>query len=176
MNSDQALQLVDVWAKAKSSSSSLRSIVVESNGNFNVEVGAAGFRFNQKEGVLFVSGFVASGQKALVNKIAGAQVWDRLVSFSAQQPATLGDGQLELYTGTADPQTKKPAVYLTRIFSESPRNADQFILEVNWLVRWANYWRDEGWRVVFSARTPEQLNKEAQEAQLWAMKKHPRPW
>jgi hypothetical protein len=176
MNSDQALLYVSAWAKAKGRSSALQTIIVEPSGNFNVEVGSAGFRFFQKESVLLVSGYVASGQVALVNKKAGQEMWDFLVSIAVLQPATLGEGQLELYTGTADPRTKKPAVYLTKKFAELPRSEDQFVREVSWIVRWATYWRDERWNEVFSARTHDQLNKEALEAEVWALKKHPRPW
>ena len=65
---------------------------------------------------------------------------------------------------------------LTKAFHAAPRSVNQFVLEVDWLVHWATYWRDERWNEIFSVRTLDQLNKEAQEAQAWALKKHPRPW
>jgi hypothetical protein len=137
---------------------------------------AAGFRFMQKEGTLLVSGFVTSGQIALVNPIAGQRIWNRLISIASLQRETLGEGELELYTGPSDPQSKKPAVYLTKKFLVPPASTDQFVREVAWLVRWATYWRDERWNEVFSSRTLDQLKAEAAEAQAWALKKHPRPW
>lgn len=176
MTSDQALQYIEAWGKAKGRASALRTLTVLPNADFNVEVGAAGFRFIQSEGALLVSGYVASGQVALVNPVAGKQIWERLISIATLQPATLGEGELELYTGTADPRSKKPAVYLTRKYMAVPASADQFVREVSWLVRWASYWRDERWNEVFSARTLPQLKKEALEAQEWALKTQARPW
>ena len=176
MTSDQALLCIEAWAKAKGRTAALQTITVHPNGDFNVEVGAAGFRFVQREGALLVSGYVASGQVALVNPIAGQQIWHRLNSIASLQPATLGDGELELYTGPADPQSKKPAVYLTKKFMAPLASSDQFVREVAWLVRWATYWRDERWNEVFSSRALNQLMAEAAEAQAWALKKHPRPW
>jgi len=176
MTSDQALLCVEAWAKAKGRSSALKTINVQPNGDFNLEVGSAGFRFVQKEGALLVSGYVASGQIDLVNPIAGQQAWNWLLSIASLQPATLGDGQLELYTGPADPRSKKPAVYLTKTFLVPTAKSEQFVQEVAWLVRWATYWRDERWNQVFSSRTDDQLKAEAAEAQAWASKTHPRPW
>lgn len=176
MNSDQALLLVDGWAKAKGRSAALRTIVVESTGDFHVEIGAASFRFSQKAAVLLVSGYVASGQRDLLIDKIGQQTWHYLTSIAALQPATLGDGQLELYTGTADPTTKKPAVYLTKTFASAPRSVEQFVAEINWLARWATYWRDERWDEVFAGQPRAQLEAEARSAQSWAVEKHPRPW
>lgn len=176
MTSDQALICIQAWAKAKGRTSALQTITVHPNGDFNVEVGSAGFRFVQREETLLGSGYVASGQIALVNPIAGQQIWNRLNFIASLQPATLGDGELELYTGPADPATKKPAVYLTKRFAAPPANSDQFVREVAWLVRWATYWRDERWNEVFSSRTLDQLKAEAADAQAWALKNHPRPW
>lgn len=176
MTSDEALLYIEAWGKAKGRASALQTITVQPNADFSVEVGSAGFRWVQSEGALLASGYVASGQVALVNKVAGQQIWGRLVSIAALQAATLGEGELELYTGTADPQTKKPAVYLTKKFVAPLSSGDQFVREVGWLVRWATYWRDERWNEVFSSRSLEQLKAEAAEAQAWALKKHPRPW
>jgi hypothetical protein len=176
MTSDQALRFIEAWAKAKGRMSALKTITIHPNGDFNVEVGSAGFRFVHRESVLLASGYVASGQIDLMIPKTGQEDWNWLFSIASLQPATLGDGQLELYTGTADPLTKKPAVYLTKKFSAPPASSDQFVREVNWLVRWATYWRDERWNEVFSSRSPEQLHAEAAEAQAWALKKHPRPW
>lgn len=176
MTSDQALLYIEAWGKAKERASALKTITVHPNADFNVEVGSAGFRFVQKDNALLVSGYVASGQVALVNPIAGQQIWNRLIFIASLQSATLGDGELELYTGAADPRSKKPAVYLTKKFVALPASPDQFVREVGWLVRWATYWRDQRWNEVFSSRTLEQLKAEAIEAQAWALKKHARPW
>lgn len=176
MTSDQALLCIEAWANAKGRTSALKTITVHPNGDFNVEVGSAGFRFVQKDGVLLASGYVASGQIDLVHPTAGQRVWKRLISIAALQPATLGEGELELYTGPGDPRSEKPAVYLTKKFVAPLANADEFVREVAWLVRWATYWRDERWDEVFSSRTLDQLRTEAAEAQAWALKKHPRPW
>lgn len=176
MTSDQALLCIEAWAKSKGRTSALQTITVHPNADFNVEVGAAGFRFVQREGALLVSGYVASGQVALTSPKTGQEDWNWLISIASLQPATLGDGQLELYTGPVDPQSKKPAVYLTKKFLAPLANSDQFVQEVAWLVRWATYWRDERWNEVFSSRTDDQLKREAAEAQAWALKKHPRPW
>lgn len=176
MTPDQALLYIEAWAKAKGRTSALQTITVNPNGDFNVEVGPAGFRFVQKEGTLLVSSYVASGQGDLVIPIAGPRIWARLNSIASLQPATLGDGELELYTGPADPRSEKPAVYLTKQFLAPPASSDQFVREVAWLVRWATYWRDERWNEIFSSRTNNQLKAEAAEAQAWALKKHPRPW
>ena len=176
MTSDQALLYTEAWAKAKGRTAALQTITVNPNGDFNLEVGSAGFRFVEREGALLVSGYVASGQVALVNPIAGQQIWNRLISIASLQPATKGEGELELYTGPADPRSEKPAVYLTKKFLVPPASSDQFVREVAWLARWATYWRDERWNEVFSSRTLDQLKAEATEAQAWALKKHPRPW
>lgn len=176
MTSDQALLYIEAWAKAKGRSSALKTITVNPNGDFNVEVGSAGFRFVQKDGFLLVSGYVASGQIDLVHPIAGRRIWSRLTSIAALQSATLGEGELELYTGPIDPRSEKPAVYLTKKFLDPLASSDQFVHEVAWLVRWATYWRDERWNEVFSSRTLDQLKTEAAEAQAWALKKHPKPW
>ncbi len=176
MTSDQALLYIEAWGKAKGRTSALQTITVHPNGDFAVIVGAAGFRFTQKEGALLVSGYVASGQVDLVIPNAGPRMWNRLSSIATLQPATLGEGELELYTGAADPRSEKPAVYLTKKFVTLTANPDQFVREVGWLVRWATYWRDERWDEVFSSRTLDQLKVEAAEAQDWALRKHPRPW
>lgn len=172
----QAVLHIEAWAKEKGRTSAMQTITNHPNGDFNVEVGAAGFRFIENDGTLLVSGYVASGQVDLTNPRTGQSDWDWLISIATLQPATLGEGELELYTGTVDPRTKKPAVYLTKKFTSLPADVDQFVREVGWVVRWATYWRDERWNEIFSSRTNDQLKKEAVEAQAWALNKHPRPW
>jgi hypothetical protein len=66
------------------------------NGDFNVELGSAGFRFVQSEDVLLVWNYVPFGQVALVNPDAGHEIWNRLISVSSLKFTALGDRALEL--------------------------------------------------------------------------------
>ncbi len=174
MTSQRAIELIKAFAKIQKKSFNEASLIP--NKDFDLDVGAAGFRYSKENQTLIASGYVASGQVALVNKIAGDRIWERFIGFAKLQPATLGEGYLEIYTGPADPGTKKPAVYLSKSFKDPLINEEQFTKEVKWITRWAVYWRDERWNEIFSARKKDQLEKESKEAEVWALKKHPRPW
>lgn len=170
---EQAFSLVQAYAKEKRRLWALETLQKQPNGDFHVIVGGAGFRYLKDQQTLLVSGYVASGQVDLVIPTAGKRIWDRLISIASLQPATLGGGQLELYTGDYDPRSEKPAVYLTKAYSKMPENMDRFVIEVGWLVQNATYWRDERWDEVFSGRTMEQLREEALDAEKWASDKNP---
>lgn len=170
---EQAFSLVQAYAKEKRRLRALETLQKQPNGDFHVIVGGAGFRYLRDRQTLLVSGYVASGQVDLVIPTAGKRIWDRLISIASLQPATLGGGQLELYTGDYDPRSEKPAVYLTKAYSGMPENIDRFVIEVGWLVQNATYWRDERWDEVFSGRTMEQLREEALDAEKWASDKNP---
>lgn len=176
MRSDQAFQLIEVWAQSVGHSVALRTLNVQPSGDFDLVVGSAGFRYSQQSGELFVSGIVAAGQLDLDDTPAGAQTWRFLISVAALQKSTLGEGYLDLYTGPHNPLKEKPAVYLTRVYLEPPASSSLFVTQVKWIARWATYWRDERYGEIFSGRSLEKLKVEAAEAEAWALKKHPRPW
>jgi hypothetical protein len=163
-----ALELVQFYAKNKGRY--LGEGLQEKN-DFNVNVGPIFFRYSYERNELLASGYVASGQVALINKNGGSEIWnDYLVAVSKLQPTTLAGGDLELYTGDLDPIVKKPAVYLTKKYVGDFPKKDDFIQEMKLLARWSTYWRDERWNEVFSARSKEDLKKEALEAEVWAQK------
>jgi hypothetical protein len=161
--------LLKAYAKKKGKSYQAEGLPEQRD--FNVVIGPFFFRYIASSSELIASGYVASGQVALVGTAKhGEEDWRWLITYAKLQPTTLGGGELELYTGEFDPLSKKPAVYLSRTYRTPFPSQKQFIDDMNRLAQFSTYWRDERWGQIFSSRTDKELRKEAEEAEVWAKK------
>lgn len=171
MELNTALKLVQAWGQDSKDMTLIGQLTVDPAGGFLTKSAGAFFRYDAKKKQLLVSGLVRYKVKIHSHH---PSTWDEMVRASKRESATLGEGQLELYTKqlfSFDPDV----VLLTKAFEDEATKPGQFVVEVDWLLSAAHYWFVKRYNEV--SMTPEdELIKRAPGINERMLKLRPRPW
>lgn len=172
MNAGDALRLTQAWAHSSRAATELAGMTVQPSGDFEVDVRGAHLAYSSASRQLVVSGLVGTG---VVQFIVAPEPWQELQAAAAREANTLGEGRFELVDRKvfhSDP----PVLLLSKAFSDGKMTETQFLIEVRWLLEWATHWRKTRVPELFSARTPQEIERLGQGYVDWARKRRPRPW
>lgn len=168
MDLDRSIYLTQAWCKEVKESFNTAS--VSANGDFKGVFGAAEISYSSQQKKLSVYG--------LVNYNAGLMVkypafFNDLKRVGQRELYTLGEGYF--YLNKEPFNAENPQLTLRKDFTDGTISAEQFVIEVDWMMGWSTYWRKQRYLKV-GEETEEQLAKEAPDIEAWARKNRPRPW
>ncbi len=168
MNLDRAILLTKAWCNR--SRESFDKAKVSANGDFRGVFGAAEIIYSTNDKKLSVEGLVIHNATVMSEY---PELFDRFKRAGERELYTLGEGYFYIEKTSTDGST--PQLTLRKDFQDGSINTRQFVLEVDWLMRWSTYWRLQRGHTVFGA-SEEQLTKDAPGIEAWARKNNPRPW
>lgn len=172
MTAGDALRLTQAWAHSSRAATDLAGMVVQPGGDFEVDVRGAHLAYRSASKQLVVSGLVGTG---VVQFTVAPEPWQELQAAAAREANTLGEGRFELVDRKifhSDP----PVLLLSKAFSDGKMTETQFLIEVRWLLEWATHWRKTRVPELFSARSPQEIERLGLGYVEWARKRRPRPW
>lgn len=171
MELNTALNLVQTWGRDSKDMKLIDHLTVDARGGFITKSAGAFFRYDAVAKQLQVSGLVGYNIKL---HSSFPDTWEKMVRASKREPATVGEGALELYTQKLfnfDPDV----ILLTKAFQNDGIKPGQFVVEVDWLLSAAHYWFMKRYNDVLV--TPErELIREGPEINERMLKARRRPW
>lgn len=171
MELNTALNLVQAWGRDSKDMKLIGQMTVDPKGGFLTKSAGAFFRYEPVKKQLLVSGLV--GYDITIHS-SYPDTWDKMVRASKRETATLGDGDLELYT-QALLGFERDVILLTKAFKDDAIQPAQFVVETDWLLSAAHYWFMKRYNEV--SVTPErELIRQGPEINDRTSKARRRPW
>ena len=168
MSADQALLLTKAWCQE--ARASFDQVKVSSNGDFRGVFGAAEIAYTSDQKRLLVEGLIINDATVMAEY---PELFEEFERVGNRESYTLGEGNFYIEKkpfGKAVPQ-----LTLRKDFVDGSIKPKQFVLEVDWLMRWSTYWSLQRSRDVRTKRE-EELIKQAPGIEAWARRNSPRPW
>jgi len=156
MQAHDALRLVQAWGRNSKDMTFIGRMVVDPRGGFVTRSSGAFFRYLPQTQSLSVSGLVGYNVK-LHSEFP--ETWQEVLRAAARESASLGDGQMELYTQKLM-EFEPDVILLTKAFTNPAIDPGQFAMEIRWLLSAANYWFMKRHSEVMS-KPEEELIREA---------------
>jgi len=171
MELNNALKLVQAWGQDSKDMRLIGQMKVDATGGFLTQSAGAVFRYEPSTKRLLVSGLVRYEIKSYSKY---PRKWQLLVRASKREWATLGEGEMELYTHKLF-HLEPDVVLLTKVFCDDGIAPAQFVKEVDWLLRWAHYWFMKRQNQVFGS-TEAELERQGPLINEQMLREQPRPW
>lgn len=171
MELNTALALVQAWGRDSKDLTLIGQIAVDPQGGFLTKSAGAFFRYEPVKKQLLVSGLIGYNIKIHSKHPA---TWEEMVRASKREWATLGEGNLELYTKKLF-RFDSDVILLTKAFKDENIKPAQFVIEVDWLLSAAHYWFMKRYNEV-SVTSEEDLIREGPLINDRMLKARPRPW
>lgn len=168
MSLEQALLLTKAWCQE--ARESFDKLKVSSDGDFRGVFGAPEIVYSAKNKKLSVQGLIINNASLLLEH---PEFFNEIKRAGDRERYTLGEGYFFIDQLSQD--TKTPQLTLRKDFSDGSVSTRQFVLEVNWLMRWSTYWRLQRHHEV-GAASEEELIKQAPGIEAKFRKSSPRPW
>lgn len=166
-----ALTLVQAWGRDSKDMTLIGKMTVDPRGGFLTKSAGAFFRYEPVKKQLLVSGLIGYDIKIHSNH---PETWDEMVRASKREWATLGEGNLELYTQKLF-AFDSDVILLTKTFKDETIKPAQFVVEVDWLLSAAHYWFMKRYNEI-SVTSEEDLIREGPVINDRMLKVRPRPW
>ena len=171
MELNTALKLVQAWGQDSKDMKLIGQMTVDPRGGFLTKSAGAFFRYEPVKKQLLVSGLV--GYDITIHS-SYPDTWDKMVRASKRETATLGEGDLELYTQDLL-GLERDVILLTKAFKVDAIKPSQFVIETDWLLSAAHYWFMKRYNEV--SVTPERdLIRQGPEINERMLKARHRPW
>lgn len=171
MELNTALKLVQAWGQDSKDMKLIGQMEVDGRGGFLTKSAGAFFRYDPVAKRLLVSGLVRYN---VTIHSEFPDTWDKMVRASKRESATLGEGELELYTQKLF-SFDRDVVLLTKTFKDDSIKSLQFVVETDWLLSAAHYWFIKRYNKV-STTSESGLISEAPEINARMLNERPRPW
>lgn len=168
MSADRALILTRAWAA--SIGESLENMTVSPNGDFRGLFGAAEIVYSSRDKMLSAMGLVDIDATPMLED---QEFFDEMKRTGEREPSTMGEGYF--YIEKTPFNARLPQLTLRKDFTNAMLEPKRFILEVDWLMEWATYWRKIR-SVQVVSKPEEELIREAAGIEEWVKKNRPRPW
>lgn len=171
MELNTALKLVQAWGQDSKDLKLIGELKVDAQGGFLTKSAGAFFRFDHQTRRLLVSGLV---RYDVTIHSEFPDTWEKMVRASKRESATLGEGELELYTHKLF-NFDRDVVLLTKAFKDDTIQPAQFVVETDWLLTAAHYWFMKRYNKI--STTPEQeLISEGPQINARMLAERRRPW
>ena len=122
MELNTALKLVQAWGRDSKDMTLIGQMSVDPRGGFLTKSAGAFFRYEPVKKQLLVSGLV--GYDITIHS-SYPDTWDKMVRASKRETATLGEGDLELYTHNLL-GLERDVILLTKAFKDDATKPGQF--------------------------------------------------
>lgn len=171
MELNTALKLVQAWGQDSKDMKLIGQMEVDGRGRFLTKSAGAFFRYDPVAKGLLVSGLVRYN---VTIHSEFPDTWNRMVRASRRESATLGEGELELYTQKLF-SFDRDVVLLTKTFKDDTIKPSQFVVETDWLLSAAHYWFIKRYNKISTA-SERDLIAEGPDINARMLNERPRPW